>query len=762
MLFQTPPLDDYDFQKIVDEAKKLIPRFCPEWTDHNVSDPGVALIELFAWMTDLLLFRVNQVPDRMYLKFLELIGRRLEPARASKVPVTLYLTSPPKEQVPIQIKSGVRVSTERTELQEAILFTTIEPATVSAPRFHSLYFLPEKGTWRFRTAEDLQDNKQPLLRLVPDLRSRKPDSSGQDSVEGAVYMALEEDCSSFVLDLSVTNTNAVGIGIDPNDPPIQWEALIPSTRSDHQSRWVPCEVERDETAGFTRGRVDASITSPDTTPNVPGDERLIRLRLPAHLEKSADLTPWDGPATGRGSDAGRPYYWLRCRIIRRDGKPNFSGSPEISTLRVASMGVTVLAENSIAVEGERLGFSDGTAGQIFALRHSPVLPLIQGEQSEEHRPGEDLERRTPARELDERIRVIAPRVPDSLSRMGSNGADAVRSTTPDKQESEPWTCVRDFTSSKEDDPHFMLDNIYGRVIFGPTLLQPDGKVYCFGKIPPKGSEIVFERYRHGGGVRGNVAAETISVLREQVPFVRTVRNWKHGIGGLDAETLEYARFRVPEFLRKPTQAVTPANYEAIARLDPGIGRAKCIAPGEAGSEIPVLLGDGKVDLLKPGQIMVYLVQKELDRTKRIDRVDVAADTQERVRHSLAERSLVGVTVRVRAAESLVVHVQAEAVSHRPNHREIEVRAREALESYLNPCFGGPDGHGWPFGKALYESEIMAVLSRLPEIDYVKRVEIRVDNPNRAAPGEALPGAALTLHPYEVLCSGNHVVRIDDH
>ena len=60
------PLDDRRFQDIVDQAKRLIPQYCPEWTDHNVSDPGVALIELFAWMTDLLLYRVNQVPDKMY------------------------------------------------------------------------------------------------------------------------------------------------------------------------------------------------------------------------------------------------------------------------------------------------------------------------------------------------------------------------------------------------------------------------------------------------------------------------------------------------------------------------------------------------------------------------------------------------------------------------------------------------------------------------------------------------------------------------
>ena len=59
---------------------------CPTWTDHNVSDPGVTLIETFAFMTDQLLYRLNRVPDRLYIKFLELIGIRLFPPTAARTP----------------------------------------------------------------------------------------------------------------------------------------------------------------------------------------------------------------------------------------------------------------------------------------------------------------------------------------------------------------------------------------------------------------------------------------------------------------------------------------------------------------------------------------------------------------------------------------------------------------------------------------------------------------------------------------------------
>jgi predicted phage baseplate assembly protein len=70
MSLPAPNLDDRRFQDLVDDAKRLVQQRCPEWTDHNVSDPGVTLIELFAWMTDQLVYRLNRVPDRVYVKFL--------------------------------------------------------------------------------------------------------------------------------------------------------------------------------------------------------------------------------------------------------------------------------------------------------------------------------------------------------------------------------------------------------------------------------------------------------------------------------------------------------------------------------------------------------------------------------------------------------------------------------------------------------------------------------------------------------------------
>src|SRR6201999_333952 len=123
MALPVPNLDDRRFQDLVDDTKRLVRQRCPEWTDHNVSDPGVTLIETFAFMTDQLLFRLNRVPDRLYLKFLELIGLRLLPPTPARVPVTFWLSAP--ATTPLTVASGTRVGTTRTEREASIEFATL-------------------------------------------------------------------------------------------------------------------------------------------------------------------------------------------------------------------------------------------------------------------------------------------------------------------------------------------------------------------------------------------------------------------------------------------------------------------------------------------------------------------------------------------------------------------------------------------------------------------------------------------------------------
>src|SRR5229473_864530 len=85
MSLPVPNLDDRSWKQIVDEAVRLIPRYCPEWTNHNASDPGVTMLELYAWMTEMVIYRLNKVPEKNFLTFLDLIGVRLKPPEPAQV-----------------------------------------------------------------------------------------------------------------------------------------------------------------------------------------------------------------------------------------------------------------------------------------------------------------------------------------------------------------------------------------------------------------------------------------------------------------------------------------------------------------------------------------------------------------------------------------------------------------------------------------------------------------------------------------------------
>ena len=105
-------LDDRRFQELVSEARTRIALTCPEWTEHNVSDPGITLIELFAWMTEMLIYRVNRIPDKLHVALLNLLGMRLGTPERATAEVRFSLAGQAEE--PVEIPAGAEVATVRT------------------------------------------------------------------------------------------------------------------------------------------------------------------------------------------------------------------------------------------------------------------------------------------------------------------------------------------------------------------------------------------------------------------------------------------------------------------------------------------------------------------------------------------------------------------------------------------------------------------------------------------------------------------------
>jgi predicted phage baseplate assembly protein len=317
-MLPAPILDDRRFQDLVDDAKRLVMRRCPEWTDHNVSDPGVALIEAFAYMTDVLLYRLNRVPDRLYVKFLEMIGLQMFPPTASRVPVTFWLSRP--LEAPFTVPRGSEVTTAGTDQAAPVVFSTFHELEIVPCALESLVTGAEDGGMEDLTVQTELDSPVGVF--------SSPPVAGETMCVG-----LTSAVPRCAVRLDVV-AHAEGVGVNPKHPPLVWEALC-------GEEWVECEVSTDETGGLNRSGYIVLHVPPGH------DVRVV---------------------------AGRAAGWLRAKVVApQPGQPPYSATPVLSGVAACTVGGTATAVNAEMVAGEVLGDSEGVPGQRFVLGRRPVL-----------------------------------------------------------------------------------------------------------------------------------------------------------------------------------------------------------------------------------------------------------------------------------------------------------------------------------------------------------------------------------------------------
>lgn len=111
MTLPVPPLDDRSFLDLVREAQQRITATDPDWTDLSVHDPGMVLVDAFAHLTDVMLYRLNRVPDRLYAVFLNLLGTQLWPPVAAGVELVVSRAT---AEEPVTLPAGTRVGPAQT------------------------------------------------------------------------------------------------------------------------------------------------------------------------------------------------------------------------------------------------------------------------------------------------------------------------------------------------------------------------------------------------------------------------------------------------------------------------------------------------------------------------------------------------------------------------------------------------------------------------------------------------------------------------
>jgi predicted phage baseplate assembly protein len=664
MALTKPKLDDRQFQDIVDEAKKRIPHFSKEWTDHNVSDPGVTLIELFAWMTDIILYRLNQVPDLHFITFMEMLGFKLREPIPAKAPETFWLSQP--QTTSVVIPAGTEVASTQTETERSIVFTTDKDLQIDPPVWVSVY-----SRSLSRDGKNRSYHEQSTRRLENGFGGFETFST-VPQIDDALYFGFANDLSHHILGLEMDFDPAGGAGIDPTMPPYVWEAS--SGRSD--IRWNRCDLEFDTTKGMnTAGRVQI------------------------HL-----------PEMGKYDFGNGNQYWIRARIRsidekeRRDGMRPYEKTPWLRKAVITTWGGAVSATHAQKVSNEFLGQSDGTPGQTFTLQFSPILQRTDKE----------------------RLIVQVENEPPQI-----------------------WTEVNDFADTDASARHYILDGNTGLLRLGPAVRQQDGTIKLYGAIPPRYANLVFKQYRYGGGQEGNVQAGILNTLKTGIPFVAKVNTREPAWGGLDAETLESAMMRVPALLRSRDRAVTESDFEylALQALPAAIGRVKCLQPkpSEAGR-------------VAAGQVFVLVIPRVANPQRYIspEQLELSAVDVQHLRSYLDDRRLLTTRLDIRppAYYWVACKVQLRA-SPGADQAAVEAEVLARLYRFLNPLTGGTDGKGWPFGRDLFTSDVYQCLQGMPDVQFIRGVEMYKAQPGGTANGS--PVESLEVITHGVIASGVHEV-----
>ncbi|AFZ24183.1 hypothetical protein Cylst_1935 [Cylindrospermum stagnale PCC 7417] len=670
-------LDDRTFQDLVEECILRIPRYCPEWTNYNPSDPGMTLIELFAWLTDQMLLRFNQVPQRNYVTFLELLGVRLLAPAPAVSDITFYLSAalPTSYTIP----AGVEIATVRTETEEAITFATDRQLIIDKPYIR-----------HFLTSQTVEDKPQILRDRFTNLWTTRSDGEWygrelaffdeQPQPGNSFYLVIDGNCQcdGNVLALKFQGEAATSTGINPDAPPRLWEAW-------NGVYWesVLLTESDDSTRGFSFSELAALGGNP-----LQGADVVLHL-------------PQSWPVTTFTAYQGR---WLRCvHTATFVNKPGYSNSPRIVGLAVRSIGGTVGASQSEVIRDEILGESDGLPGQTFQLQGVPVLN----------------------RREDEYI-LVSP--PSALPQRWQEVKDFAESSSQDLHYViDSRTGIVQFgplireAGQLQQQTQFRAITQTGKLNTLPNPAINDELERQYGAVPPRGSMIRMVGYRSGGGCKGNVQKEAIRVAKTAIPYVAKVLNHTAARNGADAESLEDAVLRVPAMLRTRDRAVTPEDFEVLTLHagGGGVARVRCLpstSTKEAGTVRLLVVPAANTEMIGRGEG----IEPEL--------FNLNSQLRDQIMAYLDERRLLGVQVRLQAPEYVGVAVQTEvALESEYNNPiaqpEILWKLRVALYRFLNPITGGWDGKGWPFGRPLYPSDIVNLFQKFPAVRYLGVVQL---------------------------------------
>lgn len=777
-----PNLDNRRYDDLVAEALRRVPRYTPEWTNHNDSDPGKALIGLNAWLTETLLYQINQVPLQNYTAFLNLLGIAPQPARAAATELTFALKplALPTDPLTVNLPAQTRVAVDDPDLATEVVFETAASARALNAAV-GLALVPRAGggftpvteydvkaglaTWlhafdpfALGTSWVFALVLRPTIPKPPELYAEDRLPSGELDLYVEATEVYEKDALGAVLTGPLAVTSGPLSQTEALAPGLLWEVFTGAEASsltfDGAAGWEKLGLGLDDSAGLTRsGHVALQIPA-NVTP-VPFDA------LSAVVWDSLDLIRPPATLTELQTALNQPLDGLGDRIKAALTEADWAtmGIPAdkfSAVLGVCTTGAEVAAAlTTLASQGisaDPAAIPAAVWGEKLADFAGPKVPVAP-----------DAAKRTRYRKMyffrvtrtDARPRLLnAIRLNTVPAVAASTRADELLGTSngrpgqsftlskapvwfnptteaPDIEievtdpgaPAEAWTLVPDFYDQGPERKVYVLDPITGRVQFGDG--RPRG---LGGAIPPPGALIRALRYRFGGGAIGNVGAGSVSKLKGAITGVASVMNLRATTGGSDAETLDQVLGRAPARLRSQDRAMSAEDFADLARRTPGVAVHKAYAVAAA---IPSASGFDP----KPGAVSVVILPLRDAPRPQPTEAELTA-----VQCWLDPRRLVTTELHLLGPRYFeITRLQAQLrVAPNADLQTVAAAARAAVTRWLHPVTGGPTQEGWPFGTDIYHADLYDLLLDVAGVRRVARLAIDHQDSTETAPDDVIP------------------------
>lgn len=684
MPIRPPALDDRSFDDLVNELLARIPAHTPEWTDPRPGDPGRTVLELFAWLTDTLLYRVNLSPEKQRLAFLQLLGIPLKPAIAAEGLICLELTSPSDIKAyrlrPLAKVSGPVDVETRDELTVVPLTLQVYVKQKLTPSETASYAEVVQGLSRIYNLTATQQ-AAPYF-TAPIFSGGKTEAGGfsaaSRTVDGCFWLALLASAQEN----QVAHNQAVrqtldgsgdgravllSIGVVPT-------LALPSDFADFGTRLQVPHAWEISTGRQIRGEPEyLPLTVVQDSSDRLLHQGVVRLALPTSGQIGVpenDVRSFVQAGVGNHPPrldspeiANRLVAWIRLRPLPpesvRGGEGRISTSPDLSLSWLGINAVDV--DQRLTIQNRiLLAQSTGLADQEFSL------------------PGQSVE-------------------PQSL-------AIAVEESGGGFQ---PWQRIEDLALAGRDAAVYSLDSEAGTIRFGDGLR---------GRIPEITRRIRVSLMRSGGGQAGNLPAGALTAISAQDhQGLRLSSQFKVVqalplAGGEDAESLEVAERRIPDLFRHRDRAVTESDYRQLAAETPGVqlGRVELLPrfkPQQRRSPVP-------------GVVSVLV----LPQTDQLQPPNPRPDrpTLERVHAWLDQRRPLATELYVISCQYVALGLSVGVEVQEGFGQDGVLQAvKESLQGFLWPLVpGGLNGKGWPLGRTIQERELEVVVSRVPGVDGV--------------------------------------------